>query len=208
MHDYTAQLRKYMPAAAAPIIARWITDTGVLFRISRSRSSKLGDYAAPFGTKGHRISVNHDLNPYAFLTTTVHEFAHLKTWMTYGHRVKPHGPEWKRAFQDLMKPFLENGTFPDDVREAITAYLVNPAASSCADATLVRVLRKYDHPADRLPTVETLAPNTHFALKNGRIFQKGEKIRKRYKCLEMKTKRMYLFSPLAEVIPLSTQTKI
>ncbi len=202
MHDYTAQLGKYMPAAAAPTISRWINETGVLFRISRSRSSKLGDYMAPFGGKGHRISVNHDLNPYAFLTTTVHEFAHLHTWVKYRNRVKPHGSEWKKEFQTLMGPFLASGIFPDDIRDAIAKYLVNPAASSCADTTLVHALRKYDRQEDRLPTVETLPPDTHFALKNGRIFQKGEKVRKRYKCLEVKTKRMYLFSPVAEVIPI------
>src|SRR5690554_5909718 len=202
MHDYTAQLGKYMPAAAAPTISRWINETGVLFRISRSRSSKLGDYTAPFGGKGHRISVNHDLNPYAFLTTTVHEFAHLQTWEKYRNRVKPHGAEWKREFQALMAPFLAEGIFPGDIQAAIAQYLVNPAASSCTDATLARALRKYDTPDDGLHTVETLPLHARFALRNGRVFQKGEKLRKRYKCLEIKSKRMYLFSPVAEVIPL------
>ena len=68
-----------MPEEAAPIISNWINDTGCLFKISRSRSSKLGDYRAPFRGSPHRISVNHDLNPYSFLITTIHEFAHLQT---------------------------------------------------------------------------------------------------------------------------------
>ena len=38
-----------------------------------------------------------------------------------------------------------------------------------------------------------------FKLKNGRVFRKDEKLRKRYKCTEVKTKRIYLFSPVAEV---------
>ncbi len=202
MHDYTAQLSKYMPEAAAPTISRWINETGVLFRISKSRSSKLGDYTAPFGNKGHRISVNHDLNPYAFLTTTIHEFAHLKTWVRHRNKVKPHGIEWKQEFQTLMAPFLANNVFPEDIRQAIVQYMANPAASSCSDINLARAFRNYDEHSDALHTVETLPIHTHFALKNGRVFQKGEKIRKRYKCLEIKTKRMYLFSPVAEVIPI------
>jgi hypothetical protein len=38
-----------------------------------------------------------------------------------------------------------------------------------------------------------------FKLKNGRVFRKEEKLRKRYKCTEIKTRRVYLFSPIAEV---------
>src|SRR5690606_9872473 len=36
MQDYSAQLSKYMPAAAAPVISQWINDSACLFRISRS----------------------------------------------------------------------------------------------------------------------------------------------------------------------------
>jgi len=83
MTDFSKQLSKYMPATAAPIISAWINDSGCKFRISRSRRTKLGDYTAPFRGETHKISVNHDLNPYAFLITTVHEFAHLKTWQQH-----------------------------------------------------------------------------------------------------------------------------
>jgi len=38
-----------------------------------------------------------------------------------------------------------------------------------------------------------------FKLKDGRVFRREEKLRKRYKCVEIKTKRVYLFSPVAEV---------
>lgn len=207
MHDYAAQLSKYMPEAAAPTISRWINETGVQFRISKSRSSKLGDYRAPFGTQGHRISVNHDLNPYAFLTTTIHEFAHLKTWERYQNKVKPHGAEWKHEFQTLMAPFLAEKIFPSDIDHAITQYMTNPAASSCSDVQLARAFRTYDKQTEALHTVETLPIHTHFALKNGRVFQKGEKVRKRYKCLEVRTQRLYLFSPVAEVIPMTAHEK-
>ncbi|WP_262249201.1 SprT-like domain-containing protein [Parapedobacter soli] len=200
MQDYTAQLSKYMPASAAPIISRWINDSGCLFRISRSRTSKLGDYRPPHGGHGHRISVNHNLNPYAFLITTVHEFAHLKTWNTYKNKVKPHGSEWKADFRQLMRPFVQSGLFPDDVQQAIMRYLDNPAASSCTDLQLYRVLRRYDTTTGPAKTVEQLPENTVFALKNGRVFQRKEKIRKRYRCIEVKTQRVYLFSPIAEVI--------
>ncbi len=202
MRDYSATLSKYMPALAAPTISRWINDSGCLFRISRSRTSKFGDYRPPQGGHGHRISVNHNLNPYAFLLTTVHEFAHLKTWNVHKNKVKPHGSEWKHHFRLLMRPFIQAGVFPEDIQMAVVNYLNNPAASSCTDLTLFRILKRYDIPENSVHTVEQLPDDTLFSLKNGRIFQKKEKIRKRYRCIEVKTKRVYLFSPIAEVIPL------
>ena len=36
-------------------------------------------------------------------------------------------------------------------------------------------------------------------MKDGRIFKKGEKLRKRYRCEEVGTKKVYLFSPVFEV---------
>lgn len=205
MQDYSVQLSKYMPPAAAPIISRWINDSGCQFRISRSRTSKFGDYRPPQQGYGHRISVNHNLNPYAFLITTVHEFAHLATWESHKGRVRPHGIEWKANFRELMRPFLQTDTFPADIRLALTAYMDNPAASSCTDLSLFRVLRRYDTTAGQVPTVEQLPPNAYFALTNGRVFQKREKIRKRYRCVEVKTQRIYLFSPIAEVVLLKDQ---
>lgn len=188
-----------MPEEAAPIISKWINHTHCLFKISRSRSTKLGDYRAPYRGSPHRISVNHDLNSYSFLITTIHEFAHLQTWNKYQHRVKPHGAEWKNNFKELMRPFLELNIFPTDVSQAIHRYMENQAASSCTDLHLFRTLKLYDTVKSSALTVESLEDGHFFKLKNGRSFQRIEKIRKRYKCMELTSKRMYLFHPIAEV---------
>jgi len=140
------------------------------------------------------------LNAYAFLVTTVHEFAHLHTWNEHKHKAKPHGSEWKANFKKMMQPFFEQEIFPPDVKHAIVRYLNNPAASSCTDLHLYKSLRLYDAPKPETHlTVEKVAPNALFKLKNGRVFRKEEKLRKRYKCVEVKTRRIYLFSPIAEV---------
>lgn len=98
-----------------------------------------------------------------------------------------------------MQPFFEKDIFPQDIKQAITNYLNNPAASSCSDLSLYRSLRSYDTPKESVITVERLAANVLFKLKDGRVFRKGEKLRKRYKCVEVHSKRVYLFSPVAEV---------
>lgn len=202
MTEKIALLQRYMPSAAAPIIAEWIVDSRCQFKIVKSRRSKFGDYRSPHGKLGHRISINADLNPYAFLLTAVHEFAHLKTWTMHKHRVRPHGSAWKSNFKDLMQVF-PGDIFPDDIRSAVSQYLHNPSASSCTDLHLFRVLKKYDPANEVVHFVETLPDKSVFSLSNGRVFEKGAKLRKRYRCIEVKTGRVYLFNPLAEVQPIT-----
>jgi len=207
MPNFSKQLSKYMPAEAAPIISEWINDTKCRFKVTRSRSSKLGDYRSPFKNEPHQITINHDLNPYSFLITTVHEFAHLKTWDLYKNKVKPHGLEWKKSFKALMDGFIRLEIFPHDIRLALIQYMNNPAASSCTDLQLYRTLKKYDSQDKGLITIDTLADLSYFKMPNGRLFQKQEKLRKRYKCLEVSSNRIYLFHPIAEVIPVEGDVK-
>lgn len=194
-----------MPAEAAPVIAKWIDYFQCEFKISKSRATKLGDYRHPFKKDGHKISVNNNLNSYAFLVTTVHEFAHLLTWNDHKNKVKPHGEEWKHNFKRMMAPFLEQEVFPDDLQKAITGYLNNPSASSCTDLKLSRALKKYDAVLDH-SRLEELPHNTIFTIKDGRRFKKGQQLRKRFRCECLDNGNIYLFSPLAEVVVSATGT--
>ncbi|MEI5986151.1 MULTISPECIES: sprT domain-containing protein [Sphingobacterium] len=202
MPDFSKQLSKYIPEAAAPIISQWINDTACRFKVTKSRSSKLGDYRSPFKNEPHQITINHDLNPFSFLITTVHEFAHLKTWQNHKNKVRPHGTEWKNNFKGLMDPFIRLNLFPADVTSALVKYMNNPAASSCTDLNLYKTLKNYDSKREEIVTIDTLEFQQYFSIKSGRVFQKQEKLRKRYKCLEVSTQRIYLFHPIAEVFPI------
>lgn len=195
-------LAKYIPAKSLNTVYSWIVEFKVSLVINKSRSTKLGDYRSPYMGKGHRITVNHDLNQYSFLITLVHEIAHLTAWEKFKNRVPPHGKEWKKEFQVLLSPFLNNEVFPDDVLSALTSYIQNPAAASCTDSNLLRTLRRYDAP-DSLQTifhVEDLPEGAVFYLKNGMGFKKGVRLRKRFQCTEIKTKKTYLVNPLAEAM--------
>jgi SprT protein len=195
-------LAQYMPAPAAPLISKWIDYFQCEFKISKARSTKLGDYRHPYQGKGHRISVNFSLNEFSFLVTTVHEFAHLLTYNDFKNKVKPHGSEWKKNFQRMMVPFFDMNIFPEDVHKAIDNYMSNPAASSCSDLHLSRALKKYDTGKVDTLHLEQLPLHTNFKIKDGRHFTKGERIRKRYRCVCLDDKRIYLFNPLAEVFVL------
>ncbi len=200
--DKVKILSKYIPEDAASLVGRWIDYFKCDFKVSRNRNTKFGDFRPGQNGENDRISVNYDLNPYAFLITTVHEFAHLVTWKEHKGRVKPHGTEWKHNFRKMMQPFFEKEIFPDDLYKAIARYLANPAASSCSDIDLFRALKKYDRDTG-FSTVESLPAKTVFMLKDGRAFQKGHLLRKRYSCMEIGSGRIYLFNPMAEVFPVA-----
>lgn len=199
MLNLTEHLCKYVPEAAAPVLSKWITDSGCQFVVSRSRTSKLGDYRSPYDGRPHRITVNHNLNKYSFLITAVHEFAHLLTYNQHKNKVRPHGKEWKQNFRYLMEPFLNGNIFPQEVLRVLKIHMKNPTASSSADINLYRALRNIESDAPPNITVEDIEFNTMFKLGNGRVFLKKEKLRKRYKCIEVASQRVYLFNPIAEV---------
>ena len=48
--------------------------------------------------------------------------------------------------------------------------------------------------------MESLPQGAIFKIKGGRQFKKEEKVRKRFKCVELATGKMYLFSPVYEVL--------
>jgi hypothetical protein len=196
---YQIILLKYIPENAVSEIVDLIFKRGVHLKITKARSTKLGDFRPAQTLRGHFITINHDLNKYAFLITLIHEFAHLDTWNFYGSQVKPHGLEWKSTFQKMMLPFLSNSIFPDDILISVASYLNNPSASSCVDQHLMRTLRKYDNEPKLF--LEELPINTHFKLKTGKEFIKGPEKRKYFTCIEVNTKRKYLVNRLAEVEP-------
>ncbi len=193
------QLQSYLPAGSFEEVLYYLQHYHVHLTISRKRQSILGDYRHAVSGKNHRISVNGNLNKYAFLITLLHELAHLFTYEKSGHRVAAHGPEWKNEFGKILAQFLLQKVFPADIEKALLHTLQNPAASSCGDEKLLRVLHNYDEKKDRIHLIEQVPDGALFEIKGGRIFKKGEKIRKRYKCVEVKTGRFYLFSAVYEV---------
>ncbi len=194
-------LTKYIPQFAVPTIANWIIEFDFKLKIKKERSTKLGDYTSPHNGLNHTITINYNLNQYSFFVTLVHEIAHLVTYNNYKNKVMPHGEEWKHAFRQLMTPFLSTDNLPLDILYAVRKYLQNPAAASCSDATLMRTLRLYDavNTDSNLILLEHLPFKTHFVYNEMRVFIKGEKLRKRFRCQEIATGAIYLFSPLAEV---------
>jgi hypothetical protein len=97
-----------------------------------------------------------------------------------------------------MQPFLTPDIFPLEVFAALRKYLQNPAASSCSDIHLLRTLKLHDEDNSCI-FLEHLPIHTVFLYNGSRVFKKGERIRKRYKCVEIKSGTVFLFNPITEV---------
>ncbi|MGB5981485.1 MAG: SprT-like domain-containing protein [Nonlabens sp.] len=175
---------------------------GVHLKIKQERKTRHGDYRKN-ADGSHQITINSNLNEYRFLITLVHEIAHLIAFEKYGRYIKPHGEEWKYTFQKLMLPFIRPEVFPKDLLPVIAKHFKNPKASSDTDALLSLSLKSYDPANDKCYIFE-LDHGAIFQVSNGKKYQKGKKLRKRYQCLELDSGRMYVFQPNAEVELLKT----
>ncbi len=188
-----------MPDGSFEDVANYLHEHKVQLTVTRERKTVLGDYRNSHSNKNHRISVNGNLNKYSFLITLLHELGHLLAFEKFGNRIPPHGAQWKNAYGTILARFISKKIFPHDIEAELMRSLKNPAASSCAEDGLLRILKKYDLYKPGFYLIEELPPNSFFKVKGGKIFSKGDKVRKRFLCKEISSGKLFLFSPVAEV---------
>ena len=192
----------YLPPGCAAPVMEWFSSRRVSLTITPGRRSKLGDFRGRVHPQTPVISINNDLNPYSFLVTLLHEMAHADVFLSIKKRVLPHGTEWKSTYRKLAAPFLSIQGLNAGFTATFEQYLQNPSASSSANLSLAMVLKSFDQPRE-VTLITDIPENTIFAIPNGRIFKKGVQLRKRFRCECLNNKRIYLFSPLAEIIPIN-----
>lgn len=192
-------LKKYVPQTALEALVPLLRKHPLSLKISKARKTKFGDYRFPDASGRHRISINHNLNPYAFLITLLHELAHLEAFEQHGKRIKPHGAEWQNAFRELAYPFLKANIFPTQLQQAFMQSLNRGHATSCTDINLYRALQAYNEDSTEITRVEDLPLGSLFLINKKTLFKKGPRLRKRYKCINMTNGREYMVHPLAEI---------
>jgi hypothetical protein len=199
MEQYRQVLRKYLPDGTEEIIIEWLQQYRIHLHVSRNRVTKLGDFRPRPGEAVQKITVNYDLNPYEFLITLVHEIAHVEVWKHHRNRARPHGREWKSVYGRMLGSFLNKGLFPQDLEKALSRHAARPLAASGSDLELARVLKNYDI-STRI-TLEDLPDRASFRIHNGKRFRKMEKSRKRFRCLCLDNKKIYMVHPMTRVVP-------
>lgn len=196
MPNYSELISQFVPQNALTELMDILNEQKLIIKIVNQRQSKHGDFRKlPNGL--FQITINNSLNPYQFLLTLIHEIAHHVTFQKYG-RVKPHGKEWKSTFQYLMLPFLNPSVYPSEILSPLAHYLKNPKASTDSDPKLSLAL-KGNKPEIGKSFIFDIPEGSIFLFKN-RKFRRGQKRKTRFECLELATKRVYLFNQNAEVI--------
>ena len=190
--DSESIFERHVPRAAVAYCTTLQKIYGFTMRVSRPRRSKWGDYHYQRinGRVQHAISVNANLNAYAFLITYLHEVAHLRAFQQQGHTIPPHGAAWKQCFAQLLVPVLSESVFPRDVLIALRSHARNPRASTGADASLTVALQQHNPPSSQVP-LRCLCEGKRFTFRQ-RTFVKQATRRTRALCQEVSNRKKYL----------------
>lgn len=183
-------LNSYLPLNSTLFVEKWLKDHSIVLKITKRRETKLGDYRKILGDNRHQITVNGDLNPYAFFFVFTHEVAHLKTFVQFNSKnISPHGKEWKTIFGQLLMESII--IYPDYLKPYILHHAKHPKASLGADANISKYIIN-DVKSDQT-YLEDVDFGTIFSI-GKRIFKKGPKQKTRFLCVEIKSNKRYLIS--------------
>lgn len=189
-------LSKYIPENSTKLVFEILVKHPITIKIVKNRATKHGDFRRMRNGEV-QITINHNLNQYQFLLTLIHEIAHFTTFKKH-KRAKPHGIEWKQNFQHLMLPFLQPSIFHHKLLPYLANYLKNPKASTGSDVNLTYALKQFDEESDATIIFE-IAQGSLFTY-NNKTYKKGNMRRTRIECVELQSKKNYLFNQNAEVI--------
>ena len=188
-------LSEYLPEVSIDLVIELLNKYPHQLKIVNKRETKHGDFRMAKNGK-YQITINNNLNKYQFLLTLIHEIAHLVTHIRY-KRVQPHGIEWKINFQHLMLPFVNPTIYPKEILPHLANYLKNPKASTDSDLNLSLAMKLLNKKSDKSFIFE-VPLNAMFLFKNKTYIKKNRR-RTRYECIEIKSKRIYLFNQNVEV---------
>lgn len=191
-------LEKYLPNHCLPYLKTWFGDFVIHIKITRGRNSKLGDYRK-MPDKSHQITINSTLQPQLFFFVLTHELAHLIAFEKYGHRISPHGIEWKTTFRIML---LESfSVYDDDLKPIILKFSKSPKANFMSSPDLVRYFHIEDY-EDESSYIEDLEIKDQFIYRK-QMYIIEEKRKKNYLCTQLDTDKKYIFKPLARVEKIS-----
>jgi SprT protein len=188
-----------VPEAALNLCVELIMTHRMHLHIEVERKGRYGDYT-PYSGKGSRISINHNLSPFEFLITFIHELAHHTSFLKYGANHEPHGAEWKAEYKRCMQPFFDLDIFPYDLKSALAKHMQNPKYTQAADLQLLQVLKKYDERKAHILTLSQLSDGTLFSMKSNPMLLRRIKLLRTYVlCENPQTNIRYKVHAMVEV---------
>jgi SprT protein len=193
-------LLPYLPQAEVlPLLEHWLKNEAFDLAIHKPRATKLGDFRPPKKGARAKITLNSNLGKYQFLTTLVHEIAHLKVWNTYGRKAAPHGIEWKTTFGAMLFELEEACTWAEEYRLAILHHATHPKSAVGGDPILQKVILSLDNES-QITLLSDIEIGAVFDFK-GRQFKKLQKRRTRALVEEIVSQKQFTIPLVAQVEP-------
>ncbi|MCP9754414.1 transcription elongation protein SprT [Lacihabitans sp. CCS-44] len=189
-----------IPIASLPYVMNLWKTHPFNFSITKSRKSCLGNYRLKDGQ--HFITVNGDSNAYSFLVTLIHEIAHQHVALTaklFRRKPAPHGVEWKTTFSNLMQPLLTEEVFPGEILKVLQKHMINPAASSTRDPSLVKVLGIFNEKENSDAPLLSEIPSGKIFVFNNKKYRKLENRRTRTLVECTSSKKKYTIASYAPI---------
>jgi hypothetical protein len=193
-----AMLGEHLPEKTVDYVHHLFSTYPCDFKIVPPRKGKLGDCRYPIQGGNAQITVNGDLPKLQFLITTIHEFAHLKTFIEKGRRVAPHGAEWKQNYVLLFEPILNELHLEVDEILVLRQHLSSPTASSCNDPALSDFFNSEQHAEPNSDLLKNLPDGSLFEF-NGKKYIKGNRVQKKFIIYAAESHRDFRLSGLANV---------
>lgn len=191
-------LEKYLPPQSLPYLKDWFGSHRIHIKITRGRSTKLGDYRK-MQDGSHQITLNSTLQPHLFFFVLTHELAHLIAFDRFAGRITAHGTEWKKIFGEMLQDSIS--VYAEDLQPIIFRFSQSPRASFMASPELVRYFHIEDY-EDESSYVDDLGLQDRFIYRK-KTYIIEQKLKKNYICVELETGKKYIFKPLARVQKIS-----
>src|SRR5574343_624033 len=156
-----AVLEKFLPENALPFLQIWFGNYPCHLKITRNRTSKLGDYRK-MPDNSHQITVNGTLEPQLFFFVLTHELAHLIAFEKFGRRISPHGQEWKNTFREMLLESIS--VYAEDLKPIISKFSKSPKANFMSSPELVKYFHR--EAEDGAIFIENLEIGDHFEYRN------------------------------------------
>lgn len=191
-------LHSYLPPETLPYLQKWFGSHLLHIKVTRDRKSKLGDYRK-MRDGSHQISLNTTLQPQLFFFVLTHELAHLLAFEKYGHRIAPHGTEWKNIFRLMILESI--AVYSADLQPLLLKFSASPKANFMSSTDLVRYFHIEDY-EDESSYIEDLQINDEFIYREQPYLLQGKR-KKNYLCRQLGSNKLYVFKPLARVEKIS-----
>jgi hypothetical protein len=190
-------LKQFIPEGTYSYFLHYLQDYAIQLKVTKERHSIQGNFIYKQSDKKNKISINGNLNPYAFALTLIHEIAHCICVHKNGFHKKPHGIEWKSIYSELLNDFMNLKVLPQDLFMAVMEHAQRPTAS-CSDMELEVALSQYDTTDSEEQFLEEV-PIGNIIMIQKEKYLIVSKRRTRYLCRNLKNNSEYLISRHARV---------